>query len=59
MLYLHIAYTRIVVFMTCFYIVSVLNKPHIHHHYCSNINLNLFIPSLICSLLATEKATRT
>jgi hypothetical protein len=32
MLYLHIAYTRIVVvFMTCFYIVSVLNKPHIHH----------------------------
>jgi hypothetical protein len=33
MLYLHIAYTRIVVvFMTCFYIVSVLNKPHIHHH---------------------------
>jgi hypothetical protein len=33
MLYLHIAYTRIVVvFMTRFYIVSVLNKPHIHHH---------------------------
>jgi hypothetical protein len=32
MLYLHSAYTRIVViFMTCFYIVSVLNKPHIHH----------------------------
>jgi hypothetical protein len=32
MLYLHIAYTRIVVvFMTRFYIVSVLNKPHIHH----------------------------
>jgi hypothetical protein len=32
MLYLHIAYTRIVVFMTWFYIVSVLNKPLIHHH---------------------------
>jgi hypothetical protein len=22
----------VVVFMNCFYIVSVLNKPHIHHH---------------------------
>jgi hypothetical protein len=40
MLDLHIAYTRIVVvFMTCFYIVSVLNKPRIHHRSTGNKNV--------------------